>query len=59
MSDIGYIELSPWGNDLSRCSIILRDGRSAFRRLRPAWLTADLTRLAQTIGVPVNARPGR
>lgn len=38
--DIAYIELSTWGNDLSRCSIILRDGRSAFRRLRPAWLTA-------------------
>ncbi len=57
VTDIAYIELSAWGSGLSRCSIVLRDGRSTFRRLRSAWLTADLTRLAHTIGVPVKAPP--
>ncbi len=53
VSDIAALSLTSFGDGLSRCAVIRRDGTLAFGTAREAWRTADLLLLAQAMGVPI------
>jgi hypothetical protein len=55
VTDISSMRLAAFGNGLSRCTFIRRDGSSVFGKAARTWRTADLMRLAETINVPVQS----
>lgn len=55
VSDIAALRLTRFGDGLSRCAVVRRDGTLAFGVARAAWPTGDLVMLAQVMGVPTQA----
>src|SRR5438034_2950350 len=50
--EVAALQLTTFGNGLSRCAVVRSDGTFAFGPARAAWPTADLVRLAEAMGVP-------